>query len=682
MATSYPPATSGHKVTGQGFMPQARLALNVGVTGHRPNKLNPAAQDAIALHFQTLRADIAAEANSILQDRASHVYANATPVLRIVTALAEGADRLAVKNLQDDWVFEAILPMPREDYQLDFGPDANSLARIEFEELLGRAATITELVPSLAITGGDQQKRLASYQLLGAFLVRQVDILVAVWDGDKAEGPGGTADVIALAIEAGKPVIWINPGTTDGPRKIVSLGTTAQTHISVPMDAAVLSAMMSPVLLPPAAAKVPIGEHGHHRNEHGANHDATGNKEPSYFKTRWPKSLYLPFAYTLLRKISGAGRWSWPITYPTFENQQKSWDSFFSSTETTTSPPSSTADSHQDLRNILLPRSLWADALAWQFGMIYRSAYVSIFMLASLAVPLGLCYLFFLYSPAILDIKAGFVGVELLIVTGIILLVRRGHRADWHSQWLQTRQLSEYLRLGRHLFYMGALRDFVRLPLAGSTETMPEWYLRASFREIGLPNARLDSAYLRTILESARITEIGEQRSYNGANAKNLTKIHHTLHAKGELCFMATIAFLLTYLAAWAVDSVMLISHAHAAVSEAAISGEAEHGWFHEVLEYGIKPVVSIAAAALPALGAALSGINQQGDFEGFAERSHATESALANVDIQIGALLDDQNQPDLQHATEILMKATDIIAADVTAWRQQYSRKRLMLPA
>ena len=679
MATSDTAATHGLEIKDRDFMPKARLAFNIGVTGHRPNKLGLAAQDAIVTAFHGLRTDIAAEVQAILRGQTGQYYASAAPVLRIVSALAEGADRLAVKNLQDNWVFEAILPMPREDYVEDFGPDEQAPARLELTQLRARAASVTELVSAQPGAADDRHSRNASYQRLGAFLVRQIDILVAVWDGEKAGGPGGTAEVIALALDAGKSVIWIDPEHAGVPHRIISLGTSPRTHITAALDRSGLSALLAPILLLPLA---PDGAHGHKPGGHHSSHGSATSQEPAYFRTIWPKALYLPVAYTWLRKISGAGRWSWPITYPSFAKQLKSWDSFFSGTGMAADESGAPAGPDTDLRTILLPRSLWADALAWHFGMIYRSAYVSIFILASLAVPLGLCYLFFLYSPAILHIKAGFVLIELCIVTGIILLVRRGRRADWHSQWLQTRQLSEYLRLGRHLFHIGALRDFVRLPVSGSAESMPEWYLRACFREIGLPHARLDAAYLRLILESTQITEVREQRSYNGSNAKNLTKIHHMLHTKGELCFLATIAFLLTYLAAWALDSAMLLAHAHPALGEAAAAGEFDHGWFHEALEFGIKPIVSIAAAALPALGAALSGINQQGDFEGFAERSHATEAALAHVDIQITALLNERNQPDLQETTEILIKATDIIAADATAWRQQYSRKRLMLPA
>jgi hypothetical protein len=279
----------------------------------------------------------------------------------------------------------------------------------------------------------------------------------------------------------------------------------------------------------------------------------------------------------------------------------------------------------------------------------------------------------------VLDIKAGFMVAELLIISTVVIVVRRGVRQHWHAVWLQTRELSELLRLGRPLAYVGALRDFVPVPHAGG-ETIPSWFVRATFREIGLPSGVLDAGYLRHVLTAALTTEIQEQRAYHTANAKNLAKIHHTLHHKGDACFAATIYILLFYLAAWVIDRFLLPGAAHA--EEHAAAGAHPHGPLHEILEYYVKPIVSIGAAGLPALGAALSGIRAQGDFEGFAQRSATTHRELSEVEQQIGALLSEPERIDLQAATGVLLAATRVMAKDVSAWQQLYVSKRLTLPA
>ncbi len=95
-----------------------------------------------------------------------------------------------------------------------------------------------------------------------------------------------------------------------------------------------------------------------------------------------------------------------------------------------------------------------------------------------------------------------------------------------------------------------------------------------------------------------------------------------------------------------------------------------------------LRTIVSIAAAGLPALGAALSGIRAQGDFEGFAQRSASTERELTEIEEQIHALMSDPTQIGPQTVGDMLLAATRVMAKDVSAWQQLYVSKRLTLPA
>ncbi len=45
----------------------------------------------------------------------------------------------------------------------------------------------------------------------GKFIVNECDMLFAVWDGEKAEGFGGTGDIVAYARQQGRPVTHIEP---------------------------------------------------------------------------------------------------------------------------------------------------------------------------------------------------------------------------------------------------------------------------------------------------------------------------------------------------------------------------------------------------------------------------------------------------------------------------------------
>jgi hypothetical protein len=45
----------------------------------------------------------------------------------------------------------------------------------------------------------------------GKLVVDQCDLLFAVWDGEKPEGLGGTADIVQYAEQQGRPVCYIDP---------------------------------------------------------------------------------------------------------------------------------------------------------------------------------------------------------------------------------------------------------------------------------------------------------------------------------------------------------------------------------------------------------------------------------------------------------------------------------------
>jgi hypothetical protein len=130
----------------------------------------------------------------------------------VVSPLAEGADRLVagcVLDRRPEARLVAVLPMFADAYAKDF---ASPESRAEFEQLLGRATCCIEL--PTAPTRGE------SYETAGVAVLDQSDVLIAVWDGKKGQGRGGTAGVVRLARERGVPIAWVhagnrNPHTTE-----------------------------------------------------------------------------------------------------------------------------------------------------------------------------------------------------------------------------------------------------------------------------------------------------------------------------------------------------------------------------------------------------------------------------------------------------------------------------------
>lgn len=183
------PVASRWPPDGEGRLP---FSLRIGVTGHRqlsdPAVLVPA-----------IRAAIAGVIERFLGPEAE------PPPLLVISALAEGADRLVAAEVLagPDATLEAVLPLPPAEYLADFTADES---KAEFSELLRRASAVW-----LARPGSSRDE---AYERAGRHVVDRADVLIALWDGEPPRGRGGTATVVAYARERGVPVAWV---PTSGP---------------------------------------------------------------------------------------------------------------------------------------------------------------------------------------------------------------------------------------------------------------------------------------------------------------------------------------------------------------------------------------------------------------------------------------------------------------------------------
>src|SRR6267142_128598 len=195
--------------------PKPRLTLRVGITGHRPNKLAGAVATRIRTQLPVVFAAIERAASTI---RANSVplYADEPAAFRLICGFAEGADQIAVAICPAGWQVEAVLPFPRQDYLQDFVTSAagdGRDVRDEFHQSLAKAAVVTELPPP---SGSREQ----GYAEAGGFMLRQIDLLVAVWDGKPAKA-AGTGAVVREAAAGGIPVIWLSTGS-EGPARLIT----------------------------------------------------------------------------------------------------------------------------------------------------------------------------------------------------------------------------------------------------------------------------------------------------------------------------------------------------------------------------------------------------------------------------------------------------------------------------
>jgi hypothetical protein len=177
---------------GEGRLP---FVLRIGVTGHR-TLADPAALGSV------VRSAIQGLIERFLGPAAD-------PALVVISALAEGADRLVAREVLagPDAALEAVLPLPAHEYLADF---ADETSRAEFAELLGRAQRVWQAPPG--------SSRDEAYERAGRRVVDRSDVLIALWDGQPSRGRGGTATVVSYARDQGVPVAWVNTSASPGGR--------------------------------------------------------------------------------------------------------------------------------------------------------------------------------------------------------------------------------------------------------------------------------------------------------------------------------------------------------------------------------------------------------------------------------------------------------------------------------
>jgi hypothetical protein len=169
-----------------------RVPLVVGITGHRD--LRPEDIPVLEKHFEAIL-------KRLQNDYQGSTGGDAPLVL--VSALAEGADRLAARvALSVGATLVAALPMPSDEYRRDFETTGS---QIEFDELMGQSFTtrVMGFVPGNTPENvrGDPVCRAKQYRAVGVFIVQQCNVLIAMWDGNDDRAMGGTAEVVAFKRE-------------------------------------------------------------------------------------------------------------------------------------------------------------------------------------------------------------------------------------------------------------------------------------------------------------------------------------------------------------------------------------------------------------------------------------------------------------------------------------------------
>jgi len=664
------------------YPPRPRLALAVGVIGHRPNRLpqQQEKRDAIAAEITAVLTAIGREATAAHEKYAEY-FGDKPPLIALISGLAEGADRMAAhaaigiaqaaasgSAAGAHFKLDVPLPFSTDVYKTDFKTQDS---KSEFDALLKQARSVLVLPGGRGRPGepehqaGAQEKR--SYEEAGLTLLNQSDIVLAVWDGGPSAGRGGTRELLDATARSGTPIIHVD-ANGEMPTRILWGGLDEFPAPSNEVDdlpveslSEALRDMIDELLRPPEEKKA-AETTGNAFNE--AAKRATKRKpklDPErcrlqlYYGKRLPRWNF-GLAFPFLMAAAGI-RWprksDWlPSTPANLTAQLAEFDR--------SEPPNAKLD-----RTSMLATAFgWADAWGVWLAQIFRSAFVMNFSFAAFAVVVAAISLVwsditqFLRPPdgANLDTAAlarelalhkwPFVWIELFFIFSVLLITFVGYHSGWHHRWLEAREVAERLRIAFPLWALG-LRPTT---FPAEEPAWTGWYTRAIVREQGMRATILDAAGLqqtRTTLSGVLL----DQCNYHRTTAVRMQKMEKRLESLGGVLFFVTLVALIAFLAA-------------------VLCG------------VDVPPRISFSvtgiAAGLPALGTAIFGIRVIGDFDGIARRSDRTHLVLQQIIDAMAA----ENPPNLTTLRARARAASDVMLGDVSSWRLAAESRTLAIPS
>lgn len=650
------------------YPPRPRLALAVGIVGHRPNRLPPEAakRDAIAAEITSILIAIGRETKAAREKYADY-FSEKRPVIAVISGLAEGTDRMAAhaaialkradaagNKTGAKFMLDVPLPFSAAIYKADFKTDQS---KSEFDTLLQQARSVLVLPGERGRPHEHEQqaalRETRSYEDAGLTLLNQSDVILAVWDGGVSAGRGGTRELLDIAARSGTPIIHID-AKGEMPTRILWSGLAQFSAPSNEVDdlpaqspGAALRDMIDELLRPPEEKPFEHGQRdksgrpGKPDGKQKADGDLERQRLKHYYNSCLPaRNVGLAFpALMALFQVRRLRHADWrPDPPERLSAQLVGFDK--------SSPPNAALQQ----TSVLATAFGWADAWGVWLAQIFRSAFVTNFSFAAFAVVTAAVSLVWTDIAKLLpqsgapdmtsmgrrlaEHKWPFVAVELIFIVFVVVITFAGYKRRWHHRWLEAREVAERLRIAFPLWALG-LRPAT---FPAEEPAWTGWYTRAIVREQGMRPAILDAAGLQQSRDTLRGV-LSDQCGYHQTTAVRMAKMEKRLEQVGAVLFILTLMTLFAFLVA-------VLSHVP------------------------MRPWISFSvtgiAAGLPALGTALFGIRVIGDFDGIARRSERTFEVLQ----QIIDATDAEKPPSLTALRTRARAASDIMLGDVASWR------------
>jgi hypothetical protein len=536
--------------------------LSVGVTGHRELISDPG----------SIEQSIAAVLNALGQalhhaaKKDAAFFSPASAKIRFVTMAAEGADLSGASAAMRAGADVAlIMPFAWDEYCADFQPANLSKLR----QFLASASSSFELP-------GRRDEGPRAYERANDIILENIDLLIAVWDGERARGRAGTGDVVQRAATMGLPIIVIDPKHPAVPTILeapddqnLACSQVTESNRKAGLDD--VAGLVEQIICPPP--------------------DRQGRQALRDLLTEEPHKVTRRFEYRIL--MGWLARDS---------NKKKNASTGDALSETLADNSTTDASGHNAAEFALLNhRQRFIDELAVVYGDLFRSSSVSAYLLVVAgALASGIVWLVLPWlSTTAIAVQA--------LVNGLVLLdTAIGAKRRWQERWL------EYRVVAQRLHWIGLLHPLglsVARPVPGTgkadKDSWVNWYVTRSARSPGLPTGAANAAYL-TPATSQLQKYLRQQSSYHHSSLRRLGLL------EARLALIAHAALIASILVAAALG---------VEIVRAGGSGSVE--W---------KPVAILLLTILPATTTAMNGLRAELDFDRLIERSAQTAVLLARI--------------------------------------------------
>jgi hypothetical protein len=636
--------------------PRAPLTFRTGIVGHRPDRLGNADIEALKNILKSILNVVKGEVLPFAKSHADF-YDSSTPVLRAISPLAEGTDRLFAEQALDlGFEICCVMPFAQAEFEKDFllGRALEPDSLTHFHELLARAKKESRL--TRFELDGNRENTGRAYGAGGRVVLNQSDILIVVWDGKLKGKIGGTEETFSEARNQGTPVVWVD---ACAPHEWQILGSDS-----------VLPEISEKKRLPPDGSgnienlkrlvtnmlELPIIEAPTDIKQHNIEKETTATIKKNlmdFFTEHQPKKSYYQL-WKAFRDIFGDSKRPdvSSIVTPFEAAVINDW-------------PENRSTPFNNIVERLRPFYAWPDKLAVIYSDRYRSAFLLAFLLAAISVGLALTPVALTWSGHS-GLETFPILLELLAIIIILFMIYTGRRRRWHERWIDYRLVAELVRHLRLVAALGGGRPFPQIPAHYSTYGQPgsswmSWYVRTVERDLGIPTVVVDKKYLDECLTDL-LKQMTGQLKYHQINAERSQLIENRLHFWGYF-FLGT-----TLLAC----SLHLLP-----------------GFIFKIYPpEGISNFLTACCGFFPALGAAIAGIINQGEFRRVSKRSISIQGKIGELLKKIEKLKKQVASTEYASGQQFSSKAVELASAaarlmiyEVLDWRVVFLDRPLHPP-